>query len=344
MKDGITQSENALSEQTGAESSGQALSDTGVKRLIIRKKSLKERMILSFKRYWLVYLLILPGIISLIIFAYGPMILQFTMAFTDYRLIDGIFGSKWVWFDNFKEIFTAMPEFKRLITNTLLLSLYYFIAGFLPPLILAVMFFDLSSTKLRKVSQTIVYIPYFFSWVIVYTIVYGLLSNTGLINSIVVKAGGERVNFLMNANYMRTILVVTNIWKSVGWGTIIYLAAMTSIDVTLYDVAKLDGCGPLRRTFVVTLPGIKNITFFLLVLALGGILSGGNTEQILLFYSPATWSTTDTIGTWMYREGLRNADQFSLGAALSFMQSTVGMILVLIANKITTKYAKLSIW
>lgn len=318
--------------------------NTGVNPFRIRNHSLKERALLSFKRYWLIYLLILPGIVSLIIFAYGPMIMQLVMAFTDYRLIDGIFGSKWVWLDNFKEIFTAMPEFNRLITNTLLLSLYYFIAGFFPPLILAIMFFDLSSSKLRKVSQTIVYIPYFFSWVIVYTIMYGLLSNTGLINSIIIKLGGERVNFLMNANYMRTILVVTYIWKSVGWGTIIYLAAMTSIDETLYEVAKLDGCGPLRRTFVVTLPGIKNIMFFLLVLAIGGILSGGNTEQILLFYSPATWSTTDTIGTWMYREGLRNADQFSLGAALSFMQSTVGMILVLIANKITTKYANLSIW
>ncbi len=156
--------------------------NTGVNPFRIRNHSLKERALLSFKRYWLIYLLILPGIVSLIIFAYGPMIMQLVMAFTDYRLIDGIFGSKWVGLGNFKEIFTAMPEFNRLITNTLLLSLYYFIAGFFPPLILAIMFFDLSSSKLRKVSQTIVYIPYFFSWVIVYTIMYGLLSNTGLIS------------------------------------------------------------------------------------------------------------------------------------------------------------------
>lgn len=311
---------------------------------LIRKRTLGEKIRLSFKRYWLIYLLILPGVISLLVFAYGPMLLQFIMAFTDYRLIDGIFGSKWVWFDNFKELFVGLPEFNRLITNTLILSLYYFLAGFFPSLVLAVMFFDLSSGLLRKISQTIVYIPYFFSWVIVYTICYGLLSNTGLLNSIILHFGGTRVNFLMNANYIRTILVVTNIWKTVGWGTIIYLAAMLSIDVTLFDVAKLDGCGPIRRTFVITLPGIRNITVFLLVLALGGILNGGNTEQILLFYSPATWSTSDTIGTWMYREGLRNADQFSLAASLSFLQSTIGMILVLIANKISTKYAKISIW
>lgn len=305
---------------------------------------LKKRVTVSFQKYWLIYLLILPGVVSLIVFAYGPMLLQFIMSFTDYRLIDGIFGSDWVWFANFKSLFTELPEIGRLITNTLVISFYYFIAGFFPSLVLAVMLFDLSSSKLRKVSQTIVYIPYFFSWVIVYGICYGLLSNTGILNSIITGLGGKRVDFLLNANYIRTILVVTYIWKQVGWGTIIYLAAMLSIDVTLYDVAKLDGCGPIRRTFVITLPGIKNITVFLLVLALGGILNGGNTEQILLFYSPAIWSKADTIGTWMYREGLRNPDQFSVAAALSFLQATIGMILVLISNKLSTKYAKISIW
>ena len=305
---------------------------------------LKKRVTVSFQKYWLIYLLILPGVVSLIVFAYGPMLLQFIMSFTDYRLIDGIFGSDWVWFANFKSLFTELPEIGRLITNTLVISFYYFIAGFFPSLVLAVMLFDLSSSKLRKVSQTIVYIPYFFSWVIVYGICYGLLSNTGILNSIITGLGGKRVDFLLNANYIRTILVVPYIWKQVGWGTIIYLAAMLSIDVTLYDVAKLDGCGPIRRTFVITLPGIKNITVFLLVLALGGILNGGNTEQILLFYSPATWSKADTIGTWMYREGLRNPDQFSVAAALSFLQATIGMILVLISNKLSTKYAKISIW
>lgn len=227
---------------------------------------LKKRVTVSFQKYWLIYLLILPGVVSLIVFAYGPMLLQFIMSFTDYRLIDGIFGSDWVWFANFKSLFTELPEIGRLITNTLVISFYYFIAGFFPSLVLAVMLFDLSSSKLRKVSQTIVYIPYFFSWVIVYGICYGLLSNTGILNSIITGLGGKRVDFLLNANYIRTILVVTYIWKQVGWGTIIYLAAMLSIDVTLYDVAKLDGCGPIRRTFVITLPGIKNITVFLLVL------------------------------------------------------------------------------
>ncbi len=301
------------------------------------------RVRLSLKKYWFIYLLILPGILSTLIYSYGPMILQAVLAFTDYKFADGIFGSEFVGFGNFVRLFTQLPEFGRLVDNTVVISLLSFVCGFFPSLILAIMLFDLSSDRLRKVSQTIVYIPYFFSWVIVYGLSYGLLSNTGILNSVIVALGGESVAFLMEPKYIRTILMVTSIWKGVGWGTIIYLAAMQGIDTNLYDVAKLDGCGPIRRTFVVTLPGIKNIMVFLLVLALGGLLSGGNTEQILLFYSPATYSKADTIGTWLYRIGLRQFE-YSLGAAMSFLQSTIGMILVLVANRIAVKHAGVGIW
>lgn len=179
------------------------------------------------------------------------MILQAVLAFTDYKFADGIFGSEFVGFGNFVRLFTQLPEFGRLVDNTVVISLLSFVCGFFPSLILAIMLFDLSSDRLRKVSQTIVYIPYFFSWVIIYGLSYGLLSNTGILNSVIVALGGESVAFLMEPKYIRTILMVTSIWKGVGWGTIIYLAAMQGIDTNLYDVAKLDGCGPIRRTFVV---------------------------------------------------------------------------------------------
>ncbi len=310
----------------------------------IKKTPIKKQIVNSIKKYWLIYFLLLPGVISLIIFVYGPMLLQVVMTFTKYRLIDGVFGSKFVGFANFNELFTELPEFNRLITNTVILSIYYMISGFFPPIILAVFFFDLSSNRLRKVSQTIVYIPYFFSWVIVYGICYGLLSNTGLVNSIIMKLGGDRTEIMMSADHIRSILVITNVWKNVGWGTIIYLASMMNVDTSLFDVAKLDGCGPIRRTFVVTIPGIKNILIFQMMMSLGGILSGGNTEQILLFYSTATWSKADTIGTWMYRQGLRNPENYSLAASFSFIQAMVGMIIVVISNKLSTKYAKVGIW
>lgn len=306
-------------------------------------KTLKYRFLSSIKKYWFIYILIAPGIITLIIYAYGPMILQGVLAFTNYKFVDGIFGSEWVGFDNFTKLFNDLPVFDRLISNTVILSILYFLSGFFPSLILAVMLFDLSSNKVRKAAQTIVYIPYFFSWVIVYSIFYSLLSNTGIINGIIMFFGGQRTEFLLEPKYIRTILIVSNIWKGVGWGTIIYIAAMQGIDIALYDVAKIDGCGPVRRIFVITLPGIKNVAVFLLILAIGGILSGGNTEQILLFYTRATYSKADTIGTWLYRIGLQEFE-YSLGAALGFLQSTIGMILVLIANRISIKKTNVGIW
>ena len=298
----------------------------------------------SFRKYWFLYLMILPGLITLAIYAYGPIIIQVVLAFTDYRFVDGVFGSRYVGFENFVTLFTEIPEVKRIIENTLIMSFWYFICGFFPSLILAIFLFDLRSNKFRKFSQTIVYIPHFFSWIIVYSIVYGLLSNTGIVNAIITHFGGERIEFLMEPDMIRPILIISSTWKRIGWGTIIYLAAMQSIDVNLYDAAKLDGCGPIRRIFAVTLPGIRHITYFLLIQALGGVLSGGDTEQILQFYNYSNISKADTIGTWVYRIGYNDIGMYSISAAMSFIQSTVGLIFVLISNHISIKKVGVGIW
>ena len=287
--------------------------------------------------------MILPGLITLAIYAYGPMVMQIILAFTDYRSIDGIFGSKFVGFDNFRILFKEMPGIDRIMINTLVMSFWSFLCGFFPSLILAILLFDLRSDKFRKFSQTIVYIPHFFSWVVVYGIVYGLLSNTGIVNSMIMNTGGERIEFLMEPDMIRSILIISSTWKKVGWGTIVYLAAMQGIDINLYDAAKLDGCGPVRRIFAVTLPGIRHITYFLLIMALGGILGGGDTDQILLFINPSNAPKADTIGTWAY-DMFYEEFQFSLPATFTFVQSTVGMILVLIANRIAIKTVGVGIW
>lgn len=314
------------------------------------KKSFKERIKdhielfkYSMKNYWFLYLIILPGAITVVIYKYGPMILQAILAFTEYNFADGIFGSPFVGINNFKILFTEVPTIGQVIKNTVFMSIGTFACGFFPPLILAVMLFDLQSSRFRKFAQTIVYIPHFFSWVIVFSIVYGLLSNSGLINSLISRMGSNKIDFLLEPKAIRWILLITYTWKNIGWGTIIYLAAMQGIDVNLYDAAKIDGCGPFRRIFAVTLPSIRHITFFLLILAMGGLLSGGDTQQILLFYNPSTYAKADTIGTWIYRDGFLTFD-YSLGASLSFLQSTIGMILVLIANKISTKKVGVGIW
>ena len=308
-------------------------------------KKIKENknIILSFKRYWFLYVLIIPGLVALTIYAYVPMFLQIVLAFTDYKFADGIFGSSFVGFDNFRYVFTALPNFWRILGNTLFFSLMDFIFSFFPPLILAVFLFDITHNLFRKVAQTILYIPYLFSWVIVYSIAYGLLSNTGMLNALISRLGGEPIDFLTNPNAIRPILYIFSTWKGVGWGTIIYLAAMQSIDTELYEAAKIDGCGPIRRTFAITLPGIRNVIFYLLIFAFGGIFAGGNTELILLFYNPAVKPKVETIGIWLYNTGL-NEFEYSYGAALSFVQSTLGMILVLVANTYMSKKRKVSIW
>ena len=281
--------------------------------------------------------------VALTIYAYVPMFLQIVLAFTDYKFADGIFGSSFVGFDNFRYVFTALPNFWRILGNTLFFSLMDFIFSFFPPLILAVFLFDITHNLFRKVAQTILYIPYLFSWVIVYSIAYGLLSNTGMLNALISRLGGEPIDFLTNPNAIRPILYIFSTWKGVGWGTIIYLAAMQSIDTELYEAAKIDGCGPIRRTFAITLPGIRNVIFYLLIFAFGGIFAGGNTELILLFYNPAVKPKVETIGIWLYNTGL-NEFEYSYGAALSFVQSTLGMILVLVANTYMSKKRKVSIW
>jgi putative aldouronate transport system permease protein len=307
----------------------------------VKKKLLKIAG--SFRRYWFLYILIAPGVFALAIFAYVPMLFQVIMAFTNYTFRHGIFGSPFVGIANFDYVFNSMHNFGRIFANTMMFSLLDFIFGFFPPLILAVMLFDLFSPIFRKVAQTVLYIPYFFSWVIIYSIAYGLLSNTGILNSFITAFGGASKDFLTNPSAIRPILYITSTWKGIGWGTIIYLAAMQSIDASLYEAAKIDGCGPWRRIFSITLPGIKGIIMYLMIFTFGGIFNGGNTEQILLFYNPAVASKSQTVGIWLY-EVLGDLDSFSYGAALSFVQSTLGMVLVIVANTFMSKKQGVSIW
>lgn len=278
-----------------------------------------------------------------LVFNYIPIVLQSIMSLIHFNLRDGLFGSDFVGLQNYIDLFSPVNNVGRLVRNTIEISLLRMAFGFFPPLILAIILFDLRSVKYRKIAQTIVYIPYFFSWVIVYGISYGLFSAEGLLSSIIQAFGGEGKNYLMFAQYIRPILVSTSLWKNVGWGTIIYLAALTSIDGQLYDSAKIDGCGPLQRIWHITLPGIRHIIIFLLMLNIGNLLRNVDAEQILLFYNPATYSKADVIDTWLYRIGLKEFE-YGLGTALAFLQSTLGLIMILTANYISRKKFKVSLW
>ncbi len=311
---------------------------------LCKKEDHKRFIQRSLKKYWFLYALLLPGVIIVLIYNYLPLLLQLIMSMEEYQLREGVFGSKFVWFQNYKELFTIVPNFGTLIKNTLWISFLRLVFGFFPPLLLSIILFDLRSNRYRKVSQLLIYIPYFFSWVIVYAVAYSMFSYDGLISSLVASFTGEKKNYLMEQGAFLPILIGSSVWKEIGWGTIIYSAALLSIDPELYDAAKIDGCSPFKRIIHVSLPGISYIIIFQLMMGIGNILRNVNSEQILLFYSPATYSVADVIDTWMYRVGLKDFSLYDTGAAISFLQSTFGFVLILAVNKITKKTFGGGLW
>lgn len=296
----------------------------------------------NLKQFAFIYILLAIPILSLLVYYIAPMFLQFILVFKEYSILGGIFGSPWVGFENI-ETLVHSPDFVRIVTNTIRISLLRLLVEFLPPIILAVMLFDMSHPRIRSVSQSILYIPYFFSWAVVYFIVYSMFSSDGFINQINQRLFGGTINYMVEEKYFYPLLLGSSLWKNIGWNTIVYLAALSNINPELFEAAKLDGAGPLQRTVHITIPGIAPVIVFLLTLALGRITANEGTEQLLLFYSPATYSLGDTIGTWVYRKGLGDF-KYSLGAAVSLLNALIGLALVLIFNKISTKYLGVGIW
>jgi len=309
---------------------------------LARPKKNWNRTWQKIKEYRFIYLLVSIPFINMLIFRYYPIVAQFALSFKKYTIRGGLWGSKWVGFQNYEKLFRS-GDFEKLLINTLRISTLQILVGFIPPIILAIFLFDLTSNKIRRVAQSILYIPHFFSWVVVYNIVNVVFANAGYINLIREALGLPAISFMMDVNYFLPILVGSSLWKGLGWGTILYLAALTAIDTELFEVAKIDGAGPLKRIRYITLPGILPVMVFQLTMSLGRIFSAANTEQILLFYGPANYSVSDVIGTWVYRQGLGKLE-YSLGAAVEMFQSVIGLILVLICNKVANKTAHVGIW
>jgi len=302
------------------------------------RRTVWQRMV----AYKTMYLLFLPVAAYFVIFQYWPIVLSFIVAFKDLKLGRGIARSEWVGFENFTEIFTD-PQLLHVFSNTVEISLLRLVFGFFPPIILAVLLHDLSSRAFTKISQTIVYIPHFFSWIIVYGVVFALFSTgSGLINNVLDAVGMERIEFLLSEGWFRPVLIGAGVWKEVGWSTIIYLAALATIDNELYEAAAIDGAGPLQRTRHITLPAILPVITFVLSINLGFILYAGG-EQIIAFYNSAVYDVADVIDTWVYREGLGRL-QFSVGTAMGLLQSAIGLVLVLGANYVARRATGRGIW
>ncbi|MFC3800280.1 ABC transporter permease [Cohnella sp. GCM10012308] len=283
------------------------------------------------------YFMLLPGVAWFLIYRYLPMY-GVTIAFKEYNIMGGLFSSPWAdpWYKYFRMFFES-PYFSQILGNTVLISAYKLVFGMLPPILLAILLNECRVGWFKKWVQTLTYMPHFLSWVIVYGIVLAFFSeSSGLINRWIVELGGKAVPVLTSTDWFRSLLVGSDIWQNLGWGAIIYLAAIAGIDPTLHEAATVDGAGRLRVIWHIILPGIRGIFILLLILRLGQVLDAGF-EQIYVMYNPQVYPVADILDTWVFRTGLEQMN-FSLASAVGLFKSGIGFVFVLLSNALAKRW------
>ncbi|OWA37888.1 polysaccharide ABC transporter ATP-binding protein [Saccharibacillus sp. O16] len=286
------------------------------------------------KRYWQLYALLSLPIIYFLIFRYGPMY-GVQIAFKDFNLFQGINGSEWIGLDAFREVF-AMNDFYTTLRNTFMLNLLDLIVSFPAPIILAIMLYEIRSGWFKKFSQTILYIPHFISWVIIGGIVYQLFgTQSGMINEVLTSMGFEAVPFLTEKNSWLITYLFTGVWQSAGWGTILYLAALTGVNKELFEAADVDGATRLKKIWHITLPSIKPTIITLLILNLGKMVSIGF-DRPYIIGNTAVREYSDVLSTFVYRIGLE-AGQYTLATVVGLFQAVVGLVFIVGSNYISKK-------
>lgn len=309
--------------------------------LIAPKKTKWQRLMTRIWYYRHIYLFLLPAIIWFLTFCYYPMY-GALLAFKDFKYNLGIIGSPWVGFKYF-EYFLSDPKFYEVLRNTLAISFLKLIFGFPAPIILALMLNEVRCARFKKVVQTISYLPHFVSWVVVVTLLQKILSpNAGLINDIRYEMGLEPIFFMGIKSLFLPLVIISSVWKGVGWGSIIYLAALSNIDPNLYEAAEIDGAGRWRMLFNITLPSIVPTIAILLIFNLSGILSAGF-DQIYLMQTPSTMSVSEILDTYVLKLGLLDG-QFSYSTAVGLFRSLVSMVLIVTVNTISKKISEVSLW
>lgn len=279
------------------------------------------------------YVLILPVLVYLALFAYKPMY-GLVIAFKNYKTTRGIAGSDYVGFMWFRAFFND-PYFFRLLRNTFTLSALSIVFGFPAPILLALMINEVQNTKFKRVVQTITYMPYFISLVVTCSIITIYCQQDGLFSNIAVLFGGERQNFLINVNAFRPIYVISGIWQNIGWNSIIYLAALSGIDMEQYEAARIDGANRFQQIIHVTIPGILPTIMVLFVLRMGSILNVGY-EKVLLLYTTSTYEVADVFSTYTYRMGLVN-QQYSLSTSVGLFNTLVNVMFLVLTNYLSKK-------
>lgn len=291
-------------------------------------------------QYKQVYILLLPTLLIYLIFQYAPMF-GLAIAFQKYSVTKGIFGSPFVGLENFKNFLTNY-KFWELMRNTLSINIYGFIFGFPTPILFALLLNEMKQRHCRKLIQTVTYMPHFISTVVVSSMILSFVASDGVINHLRIALGGEAVSFMTEPKYFYFIYIASDIWQNVGWSSIIYIAALSSVDQEQYEAAAIDGAGRFKQMLHITLPGIAPTIITMMILRIGQLLTVGY-EKIILLYNPSIYQTADVISTYVYRRGLLEGD-YSYSAAVGMFNSVFNFLFLIASNTISRKVSGSGLW
>jgi len=298
-----------------------------------KRAELKRRI----KKNKLIYLMITPGVLYLFIYKYIPMY-GLIISFQNYKPYKGISGSEWVGFDHFNRLFSS-PDFWMILKNTLVLFGLQLVVYFPIPIIIALMLNEVRRNYFKRTIQTLIYLPHFMSWVVIVSISYVILTmDGGIINELLSSLGFKQINFLLNSDWFRPMYIIQVIWREAGWGTIIFLAAISAVDPQLYEAARMDGASRFRQIWHITLPAIRSVIVILLILKIGDVLELGF-EHVYLLLNSTNRSVAEIFDTYVYTIGLRQG-QFSYATAVGFFKGFIGLILVVFANWLAKRFGQ----
>lgn len=298
---------------------------------------------IRFLKQWDIQLMVLPALVVILIFSYLPMY-GVLNAFQDYKILKGFWDSPWVGFKHFEAFFDS-PDFNDVMRNTIIISLLKFCIGFPAPILLALMLNEVRNMAFKRIVQTVSYLPHFLSWVIVAGFVMSMLStDNGSVNMLLEKTNliEEPINFLSIPEYFWSILVATNLWKEIGFASIVYLAAIAGVDPHMYEAAEMDGASRFKQMFLITLPSIMPVVVIFMILAIGNLLSAGFEDILLLATNPILRDVSDVLDTYVYRVGIAN-NRFSYATAVGLFKAIISVGLLLIANWLARRSGN-SLW
>ncbi|WP_020576572.1 ABC transporter permease [Actinopolymorpha alba] len=311
----------------------------GPAQALTNKLSMRQRFWRTLRKNYLLYLILLPGLLHLVIFKWAPLG-GLVIAFQNFSPFQGVFGSQWVGFEQFTK-FLHDPAIPHLLANTLLLAFFTLLFSFPAPIIFALFLNEVRNRYVRKSVQTFSFLPYFVSSAVVVSILYTLVSpQGGLVNEALGFFGIKPIFFMAEPGWFRPLYVLINVWQTFGYGTIIYIAAMTTIDPALYEAAEIDGAGRWKKMWNITLPSISNMMIVMFILNIGQILSV-DLDKVLLMYGPSVYETADVIQTYVYRQAFapHGFPNYSYGAAVGLIQAVLALVMVVGANRAAKKFS-----